>query len=146
MSGAPLAHKKTNPNDTNIWSNRSDCSDRFVGDRTRKAVQRRAVSRRKNTREVQTKSSDLRIAIIRDPAALSRRAPGRWALTIEIAGRIIETIGKQQFTARATYGEKGTSGNQDRCNTQRSRITRVGNFHMQGLASRPSNRQASTWD
>jgi len=93
--------RKPHPDDINIWSNRSDRSDGFIGDRIIDAVEPRAVPTSENPGKVQPEGSDSRIVIIPDPAALSRRASGRRALTIEIAGGIAKAIRKQQFTARA---------------------------------------------
>jgi len=56
--GARLANKETDPDDTNIWRDGPDRSVGFVRDCTKNAAQPRAVTRRKNPWEVQTKFSD----------------------------------------------------------------------------------------
>src|SRR5262245_57522017 len=106
-----LAGKETNPDNTNIWRDRSDRCDGFVGDRPVNAVEQCAIPSGENPGEIQTEVSDSGIVIVRDPAALSRWASGRRTLTIEIAGRIIETIRKQQCTVGVGNGEQRTSGN-----------------------------------
>src|SRR5262245_12665075 len=103
---ASLAGKETDPDDTNIWRDRPDRCDGFVGDHTENAVEQCAIPSGENPGEIQTEGSDCGTVITRDPAALPGWASGRRALTIEIAGRIIETVRKQQFAARTRQNEQ----------------------------------------